>query len=369
MSLRSYLRFGRSLLLRDRPVYVHYAVTSKCNLRCRSCVIWRRDEPELDTDQVAEMAAVFARLGCVQASLGGGEPALRKDLAEIVQIFRSHHIRTRVLTNGVALTPDLSERLVAAGLREVSFSLDSLDEGVQDSLDNTGRTYRTRMDNLLALARVLPRRGSLPVLNTVVTPRNLDGLLDIVDFAQELGFFVSLIPIHLAASDGEEHRFYSDDEGLRFGPGDERRVRRVYQDILDRKHRGARIVNSTAFLRRSPEYLLPGSASWPCRAGEQFLSVSPDGQISPCHAFEGEWGIDYREFESRFATQAYRDDVRMRAASCEGCFRPCWAEVGLLMGRPDSFMEMARSQLLARRRRPRVSTRAIEHHLGLGAGT
>jgi MoaA/NifB/PqqE/SkfB family radical SAM enzyme len=367
MSLRSYLRFGRSLLLRDRPVYVHYAVTSRCNLRCRSCVIWRRDEPELDTEQIFEMAAMFARLGCVQVSLGGGEPALRKDLADIVQAFQSRHIRTRVLTNGVALTPDLSEHLVAAGMREVSFSLDSLDEGVQDSLDNTGRTYRARMENLLALARILPRRGSLPVLNTVVTPRNLGELLDIVDFAEELGFFVSLIPIHLADSDADEHRFYSGDEGLRFTRADERRVRRVYQDILDRKRRGARIVNSTAFLERSPEYLLNGSASWPCRAGEQFLSVSPDGRISPCHAFEGQWGIDHREFEARFATREYRDEVRQRAAGCEGCFRPCWAEIGLLMGRPDSLAEMARSQLLARRRRPAVNARAIEHHLDLGA--
>ncbi len=369
MSLRSYFRFGRSLLLRDRPVYVHYAVTSRCNLRCRSCVIWRRDEPELDTGQVAEMAAMFARLGCVQASLGGGEPALRKDLADIVKIFQSQGIRTRVLTNGVAMTPKISSKLVEAGLREVSFSLDSLDEGVQDSLDNTGKTYRTRMDNLLALARTLPRRGSLPVLNTVVTPRNLMELPDIIDFAEEIGFFVSLIPIHLADSEGDEHRFYSGDEGLRFGRKDARRVRRVYQDILDRKRRGARIVNSTAFLRQSPEYLLHGTASWPCRAGEQFLSVSPDGRISPCHAFEGQWGFDHREFEAAFATSAYRDEVRQRAASCEGCFRPCWAEIGLLMGRPDSLLEMARSQVLALRPRPRVNTRAIEHHLGLGASS
>ena len=143
---------------------------------------------------------------------------------------------------------------------------------------------------------------------------------------------------------------------MRFGPRDERRGRTVYRDIIRLKRRGARIVNSTAFLRKSPDYLINGSASWPCRAGEQFLSVSPDGLISPCHAFEGEWGIDHREFEQRFATAEYRTEVRQRAAGCEGCFRPCWAEIGLLMGRPDSLLEMARSQLSARRRRPGYPT-------------
>jgi MoaA/NifB/PqqE/SkfB family radical SAM enzyme len=364
MSLRPYLRFARSLVLRDRPVYAHYAVTSRCNLRCRSCVIWQRDEPELSTDEVAELAIVLERLGCVQLSLGGGEPALRKDLPRIVQLFQSRQIRTRVLTNGVAMKPAIGQALVDAGLREVSFSLDSLVPEVQDGLDNTGATYHTRMRNLLALARILPRRGSVPVLNTVVTPRNYRELIDIIDFADEIGFYVSLIPIHLAAED-DEHRFYSGDETLRFGAGEEAELRDVYRRIIRIKRRGGRIINSTAFLERSPDYLISGSAPWPCRAGTQFVSIGPDGRVSPCHAFEGEWGIHFRDFERAFHGDAYRAEVRDRIAGCEGCFRPCWAEIGLLMGEPRSLLEMARSQAIAARPRPRFSRHAIAEHLGV----
>ena len=366
MPLRPYLRFARSLALRDRPVYVHYAVTSRCNLRCRSCVIWQREERELATAEVAELAAVVAGLGCVQVSLGGGEPAMRPDLPEIVSIFRAHDIRTRVLTNGVAMTPPVARRLLDAGMREISFSLDSLDAGVQDSLDNTGQTFRKRMENLLSLAETLPRRGTLPILNTVVSSHNLMEILDIIDFASELGFWVSLIPVHLAAD--EEHRFYSDDEALRFTAQDEPRVTRVYEDVVRAKRKGAPIINSTAFLRRSPDYLVRGEASWPCRAGEQFVSVGPDGRISPCHAFEGSWDIDYREFAARFYTGAYRREARERVASCEGCFRPCWAEIGLLMGEPRSLLEMTRNQLRSARRRPVVRSAAVAHHLGIGGG-
>lgn len=367
MPLRPYLRFARSLALRDRLVYVHYAVTSRCNLRCRSCVIWQREEGELDTAEVAELAAVVSGLGCVQVSLGGGEPAMRKDLPEIVSIFRAHDIRTRVLTNGVAMTPPIARRLLDAGMREISFSLDSLDPGVQDSLDNTGRTFLKRMENLLSLAEMLPRRGTLPILNTVVSPHNLMEVLDIVDFASELGFWVSLIPVHLASDD--EHRFYSDDDALRFTASDETRVRQVYGDVVRAKRKGAPIINSTAFLRRSPDYLVHGEASWPCRAGEQFVSVGPDGRISPCHAFEGGWDFDFRSFAGRFHTGAYRREVRERVASCEGCFRPCWAEIGLLMGEPLSLLEMTRNQLRSARQRPAVNVAAVTHHLGIGAGT
>jgi len=366
MPLRPYLRFARSLALRDRPTYVHYAVTSRCNLRCRSCAIWRREERELQTAEVSELARLIAGLGCVQVSLGGGEPAMRPDLPDIVGLFRSYGIRTRVLTNGVAMTPAVAERLVAAGMREISFSLDSLDPDVQDALDNAGRTYHTRMENLLALADILPRRGALPVLNTVVSPRNVREIPDIVDFAVELGFWVSLIPVHLASD--EEHRFYSDDRALRFDPGAEPTVRRVYHELVRAKRRGAPIINSTAFLRRSPGYLLEGVASWPCRAGEQFLSVGPDGRIAPCHAFEGSWDIPYGEFAARFHGDSYRREVRRRVASCEGCFRPCWAEIGLLMGEPTSLLEMTRNQLRSARRRPPVNAEALAHQLGIAPG-
>jgi len=271
-----------------------------------------------------------------------------------------------VLTNGVAMTPAVAQKLLDAGMREISFSLDSLDPGVQDALDNTGRTFQTRMENLLSLAKTLPRRGTLPILNTVVSPRNVLEVPDIVDFATELGFWVSLIPVHLAG-DGE-HRFYSDDDALKFGATDESSVRRIYQDMIRAKRKGAPIINSSAFLRRSPDYLLLGKAEWPCRAGEQFLSVGPDGRISPCHAFEGSWDIHYREFGARFGTEDYRRVVRERVSSCEGCFRPCWAEIGLLMGEPASLLEMARNQLRSARRRPRVNTAAVAHGLGIEAG-
>ena len=363
MVLRSYLRFARSLVLRDRPVYVHYAVTSRCNLRCRACTIWRRQENELTCDEVGELAAMVARLGCVQVSLGGGEPSLRPDLPEILGHFRSRRIRTRVLTNGVAMTPPIGEALVRAGMREVSFSLDSLEPDVSDDLDNVGSTYHQRIRNLLALARALPRRGVLPVLNTVVTRRNLDELIDIVDFAGELGFHVSLIPVHVAGT--AEHRFYSDDDQLQFRPADEPRLRDVYDRVLRARSRGARIINSTAFLERSPDYLLGRPVDWPCRAGEQFLSVSPDGSASPCHAFEGDRGIPFRQLEATMGSEDYRAVVRQRVASCEGCFRPCWAEIGLMMGGPRSLAEMAGNQLRAYRRRPRVHGEAIAHHLGL----
>jgi MoaA/NifB/PqqE/SkfB family radical SAM enzyme len=360
------LSFLRTRITRGRPVYVHYAVTSRCNLRCRSCVIWQRETAnELTLDDVDELAALLVDLGCVQVSLGGGEPALRDDLPGIVKAFQSRGIRTRVLTNGVALTPTVARQLLEVGLTEVSFSLDSLDRAVQENMDNTPGAFDKRIRNLVELARLLPARGSLPILNTVVTPENFRQLPEIAGLAADLGFHASFIPIHHPPCAEDEHRFYGEAPELRFGDGSGEQLRAVFRQLIELKRRGGPIVNSSAFLEQTPDYLLTGRASWPCRAGELFLSVSPEGKVAPCHAFEGEWEVNFRELGGVLGSPDYRAELEDRLAGCEGCFRPCWAEVSFMMLQARALLEMVRVQARSKLRRRKVDAAAVWRRLGL----
>ncbi len=349
MSLRHYIRFARSVLLRDRPIYVHVALTDQCDLRCRACTIWRREKPmeSMTIGRIRRLAEVLNHLGCIQVSLGGGEPALRKDLPEVVDAFLKQGIRTRVLTNGVAMTPEIADSLLSAGLREVSFSLDSLDPKYQESLDGQKGSYQIRMENLISLAEKMSALKSIPVLNTMVTPENIEQLPSILLLAEKIGFAVSFIPIHLNPDTNGDHRFYSDDRRLRFAKEDEAEVKGIYRRIIEAKGKGAPIVNSTPFLAESPGYLLTGQTSWPCLAGRSYLSVSPDGKVTPCHIFEGDkkWSIDFEDFPARFRTSAYRYELRRLTTSCEGCFRPCWAEISYMVTDFHSMAEMAWLQL------------------------
>jgi MoaA/NifB/PqqE/SkfB family radical SAM enzyme len=348
------LRTARALVGRDRPIYVHYAVTSRCNLRCAACAIWRRGtaEGELPLAEVRELAGILARLGCLQVSLGGGEPILRDDLPQIVAAFRDAGIRPRVLTNGAAMTREAAQRLLDAGLRDISFSLNSLRAERQERLDNAPGSAARQFANLLAVAELWPRRGAVPILNTVVTPQNLDELPDLLALAERLGFYSSFIPVHHAADD--EHRFYGDAPELRFGPADRARLDAAYRTLIAAKRAGRPIVNSTAFLDRSAAYLVDGRVEWPCRAGALYLSVAPDGMVSACHAFEGVDAVPFREI------------ARLRPhGSCEGCFRPCWAEVSFLALDPRSRWEMVCLQWNARFRGRRVDRTGAAASLGL----
>lgn len=361
MNLKTLPSFARSLITGDRPVYAHFALTDRCDMQCRACSIWRRKNAydELPLPEIQALAGVLRSIGCIQVSLGGGEPALRDDLPDILRAFLRAGLRTRVLTNGVAMTPKVADRLIDANMTEVSFSLDALDPAVLERFDNRPDSAEIKMTNLLHLAGRLPKRGALPLINTVVASPNLDELPKLVDLAQKIGFFISFIPVHLAAKNETGHSFFGQDESLRIDSASQDKLQKVYTWLIKRKRRGAPIVNSTAFLQRSAIYLSEGKVDWPCRAGILYVSVRPDGGISPCHAWEEKWAIPFREFPAALRSADYRSRLRSKLNGCRDCFRPCWAEISFMMTQAASLAEQFRIQAKIRKRRPEFDAQMV----------
>ena len=116
-----------------RPItYLRVSVTDKCNLRCVYCMpeaglAWLRREDILSYEEIAEIVRAAASVGVRTIRLTGGEPLLRRDLSRLVgAIAAVPGIEDVALsTNGLLLSEQLPE-LVAAGLRRVNLSLDTL---------------------------------------------------------------------------------------------------------------------------------------------------------------------------------------------------------------------------------------------------
>lgn len=90
MSLRRHLQYARHLLSSSAlPVYVILFVTEKCPNRCRHCflgdyAITQRSE-ELTLDEIRKISLTMGELMVLLPT--GGEPFIRKDLPEIINIF------------------------------------------------------------------------------------------------------------------------------------------------------------------------------------------------------------------------------------------------------------------------------------------
>ncbi|MBU2882026.1 GTP 3',8-cyclase MoaA [Psychrosphaera sp. B3R10] len=111
--------------------YLRLSITDVCNFKCDYCLPDGYDcsNPRefLTIDEIKRLVTAFAELGVSKVRITGGEPGLRKDLAEIIRVVKNvDGVDTVALTtNGYNLETQI-ENWVDAGLDSLNVSIDSL---------------------------------------------------------------------------------------------------------------------------------------------------------------------------------------------------------------------------------------------------
>ncbi len=132
-----------------RIEYLRISLTDRCNFRCTYCMpeagIEHRPRAELLTlEEIGLVARAFARWGVQRVRLTGGEPTVRQGLVELVADLTSIHVGDTqrrlavVMTTNGARLDELAAPLKAAGLGELTVSLDSLDPARFTSITRRG---------------------------------------------------------------------------------------------------------------------------------------------------------------------------------------------------------------------------------------
>ena len=129
-------------------------------------------------EEIDRLAGIFIDLGVEKIRLTGGEPLLRKNLADLVSMLSMRDVEIAMTTNGVLL-PRHAPALSAAGLDRVTVSLDAIDESTFASITDSGHTVASVIAGIEAAESV----GLGPIkINTVVKKNlNEDEILDLVE--------------------------------------------------------------------------------------------------------------------------------------------------------------------------------------------
>ena len=111
--------------------YLRLSVTDLCNLRCRYCmpdgVEKLEREAVLRHEEFLRLAALFAQCGIDTVRVTGGEPLVRKNVAQLVAgLKETPGIRRVTMTTNAVLLADQLPALLDAGLDSVNISLDTL---------------------------------------------------------------------------------------------------------------------------------------------------------------------------------------------------------------------------------------------------
>ena len=247
----------RRLLTRSAPSFLAMALTNRCQCHCGHCRAAAPDsstDGELDTGQVKTVIDQAKRIGTAQVFFTGGEPLLRKDLAELVRHTHDAGLITRVSTNGLLLNRERARELRKAGLTLCGVSIDNADAEAHDRSRGVPGAYEKTLAGIENLRRVgIPCQ----ILTYASTRLGVAGLARIIALGKQLGArcCIGLFPVGVGRLDGAPDPMPTDEQVTRM---------RELQDV------------SFFYLE------MPTSQSLCSISARAALSVNAEGDVTPC---------------------------------------------------------------------------------------
>jgi GTP 3',8-cyclase len=178
------------------------SLTDRCNLRCAYCMPpegldWLPTPEVLTGDEIVRLLTIgVERLGIREIRFTGGEPLLRRDLADIIARTAALDPRPDIslTTNGIGLDKRAAA-LKAAGLDRINVSLDTLRPEVFRKL-----TRRDRLTDVLAGLAAAASAGLTPVKINAVVMRDLnqDEAPELLAYCLDRGYelrFIEQMPL------------------------------------------------------------------------------------------------------------------------------------------------------------------------------
>jgi len=181
--------FGRTV--RDLRI----SVTDRCNFRCQYCMPaegmqWLPRTEILSFEEIERFARIcVSRFGFNGIRLTGGEPLVRAHLPDLVERLAGLGVDIALTTNGATLRLHAAA-LVAAGLKRINISLDSLQRERFLEL-----TRRDELDRVLDGVDSALDAGLQPVKINVVMMRGIndDEIVDFAEYGRSKGVTVRFI--------------------------------------------------------------------------------------------------------------------------------------------------------------------------------
>lgn len=335
---------ARQQALLSRLKVVTMFVTTVCNARCETCFYWMHlndpDAKNLTLEEVRRLGATMPEFDHLLVS--GGEPVMRKDLADLVRVWRETcNIKSLDMpTNG--LLPKRVVEVVEQVLDEnpgmmvtVGHSIDGFKE-THDRLRGVPNNFEKSLETIEALVELRRRReekfrrgqGPQPLLRllvlTCVNNQNLDEVERLAEWITD-------------AHDVDGMMF----ECLRGEPKDPTllpptpeqfdRVVGVSMRINDKtmrrrfpEQRPERLAYIRSVYRMQRSHITTGKLPSTCQAGQNLAVIEPDGRVRLCELLDvvgdlREQGLDFRRVWFSEEAERQRRWIHDCRCSCTHC--------------------------------------------------
>lgn len=331
---------------RGKLFKLNFAITYKCNSRCRMCNIWKRyiENPKMAQEEleIKEIHQIFKGFGkLVWISLTGGEPFLRDDLVDIVQFARDNcRIKMINITTNGFNSKHIEDR--TRSIAEVNVPLTFLNVSLDGpaEIHNCVRGIKSAYDDAvktLELLRALSNEYSnlLIGFEYTITPFNAGQLELFVNKLNEAG--LDWLVKDLTVTVYHHGNLYDNlDLNLRQQFDKNSFEFKALKDVnsgLGFTHSSSPLeLIKKAYLKNARKYVLNGFAPLRCVALRNSLFLDPYGNVYPCIILEHKIG-NFRNYQydiHRLLKSENALKVKREVDVCRKCWTPCEAYPAIL---------------------------------------
>jgi PqqA peptide cyclase len=269
------------------PVSLLAELTHRCPLQCPYCsnpLALEKAGGELDTATWRRVIEEGHALGVLQTHFSGGEPTLRRDLADLVRHAVDLGQYTNLITAAVLLDQAKVEALADAGLDHVQISIQDSEPANANRIGG----YKDGHAKKLAVAGMVRAAGLPLTINAVVHRQNLDHLSEVIELAVDLGA-KRLEVAHV------QYYGWALVNRSALMPTREQTERSI--ELVEQAR--ARLKGVLVIDYVVPDYY--ARYPKPCMGGwaRQNLNVTPSGKVLPCHAAEGITALRFDNVKER----------------------------------------------------------------------
>ena len=283
------------------------AITYRCNAKCHMCNTWQF--PTKKSEEVTARDLEKLPGGYRFTNITGGEPFLREDIDEIVEVVLQKTERLVISSNGfytdkvLALAekffPRVGVRISIEGLPTANDEL----RGLKDGFDHGIRT-------LLGLRHLGVKDIGFGI---TVSDRNAKDMIELYELADAMGLEFATAAMH------NTYYFHKFDNSFTEKDMISDQFREVSRRLLSTWK--PKSWFRAWFNYGLANYVHGNKRFLPCEVGSDVFFMDPFGEIRPCNGMEASMGnIREQSFEEIWNSPEAQD-VRKRVATCD---KQCW---------------------------------------------
>lgn len=273
---------ARLLPARALPTQVHISITDRCCLPCRMCDIWRvKPGDELSTLEWKGVLSQVARwAGPVGLNWAGGEPTLRRDLADLTAFATGLGFTVTSNTNATTLNERLVRALADSGLDILYVSMDGFRPETHDLMRGKPGTHARVMRALDLLDRVANPRV---IIAMIVSRHSVSEIVPMAEWTRQRGYQIVFQPLFHNFGRSYDPQWYVTSPHF---PRPEQlgELDAALDQMIEIKEADGHVCNSPAQLAEMKRYFRNPSVSngLPCNAGSSDISMDPYGNMLLC---------------------------------------------------------------------------------------